>query len=248
MYYTRIPFRRNIESSAEDLSRATLLLPFIGLVVGGISALVYFAARFLFSYSVSLLTAMAVSVLLTGAFHEDGLADTFDGLGGAWTVQERLRIMKDSRIGTFGLTGLFFSLLLKLFLYLSLEDGPVVFALISPHVAGRMVPLLIIKMLPYVREDEESKARPVSRGTGSAGLIVSLLGGLLAVAGLQQLFAGGLHLLLCSLAAPLAAAPLIAWFYKLKLGGYTGDLLGAAEQFGELLLLSGIAALWPFTL
>ena len=106
MFYTRIPCPAWVGHSEELLNKATIYFPVMGWVVGGVAGAVYWAAARLFGADVGLLLSIIASVLLTGAFHEDGFADMCDGFGGGWTREKILLIMKDSRLGTYGAVGL----------------------------------------------------------------------------------------------------------------------------------------------
>ena len=115
MFYTRIPCPKNIDHSPEYINKATRYFPLIGWIVGAISFTVFWLSCHLFDSNISVLFSLIAGVLVTGAFHEDGLADAFDGFGGGWTKEKILDIMKDSRIGAYGVIALIFLFYLKLF-------------------------------------------------------------------------------------------------------------------------------------
>jgi adenosylcobinamide-GDP ribazoletransferase len=133
--------------SDSGLSRATRYFPLVGIIVGGLAAAMFGGARLLLPDSIAIVLSMGMSIWVTGAFHEDGLADTCDGLGGGWSKQDVLRIMKDSRLGTYGAVGILLALLLKFNLLLSLPAHLVPAALISGHALSRLVPVLVMSRL-----------------------------------------------------------------------------------------------------
>jgi len=196
-----------------------------------------------------------LTVLLTGAFHEDGLADVADGLGGSAERLRALEIMKDSRVGAFGAIAVVLALLCKVSLLALLGDvsGPLmVVALLVAHVASRTWPLLTIGLLAHVGDVAGSKSKPLADqislralATGMLWLLLTLV----AVVWLQlrtdfvaiNLSGGGLlgalrNALLTSLAA---WALMTHWFYR-RLGGFTGDCLGATQQLCELAFFLGL--------
>lgn len=246
-FYTRVPVPTWVGYSDELLNQATVYFPAIGWLVGGVAAGVYLAGRLVFRHDeVALLLSIGASILLTGAFHEDGFADVCDGFGGGWTKLKILDIMKDSRLGTYGATGLALLLALKFLALRGLPPQAVPAALLLAHPLSRATALTCIFTHHYARENEDCKAKPVaqkiSRAELSAGL---LLGGLPLL-----LYAGWVQrpaLLLVVL--PLAAAKsYLARYFQRWIGGYTGDCLGAIQQVAEvvvyLFLLAAFA--WKF--
>jgi adenosylcobinamide-GDP ribazoletransferase len=170
MFYTRLPCPSWTDHSDDMLNRATRYFPLMGLIVAAISLGVYWAGTYLFSPAVSLLLSMIASVLTTGAFHEDGFADTCDGFGGGWTKGKILEIMKDSRVGTYGVVGLGLLLALKWAALLDIAGRgllPLALALVSGHMVSRLGAVTVIVSLPYSRENEDSKAKPVAKGVGA---------------------------------------------------------------------------------
>lgn len=112
-YFTRIPMPKWVEVDADKLNKASRYFGLVGLLVGLLSAIVFWLTQNWLPAGVSVLLSMVTGVLLTGGFHEDGLADTFDGFGGGWTAEDKLRIMKDSRLGSYGALALMLVLMLK---------------------------------------------------------------------------------------------------------------------------------------
>ena len=231
-FLTRIPMLVRIDYSQRLMNQSSVYFPLVGLLLG----LGYCAAYVLFSLVASPLAAIILVVILhlfiTGAFHEDGLADSVDALGGGYTVEKRLEIMKDSRIGTYGTVALVMALLLKVAL---LAEAELIWlALLVAPAVSRLTPLILMACLPYVTDPDKSKSKPVADGFSRNRL--------LAAAGFVLLLASGLSLWQPLLIpAAITAVLLVAVFWgsylRSQLGGYTGDTLGAAVVFSELALL-----------
>ena len=249
MFYTRVPVPGNLPWSEELLNRSTRYLPLIGLLAGGLSAGVCWLSSLLFPMSVSLLLAMIAPVLLTGAFHEDGLADFFDGFGLARSREETLRIMKDSRLGTFGVIGLVAVLALKYAALSALPTGMLYPALILAPAVSRFWPVVMIATTPYAREDGSSKIKPVAQRISAPTFLIAFLTTLLTLPLTSFLLPSALSLSFCLLPSALCLLFLLIFrkYVKDRIGGYTGDVLGALEQFSELIFyLTFLACIeWP---
>ena len=241
MFYTRLPCPAWVSHDAELLNRATVYFPLIGWLVGAVAAGVYWSAAQLWPPVIAVLLSTAASVLLTGAFHEDGLADVCDGFGGGWTRARILDIMKDSRVGTYGLVGLGLALGTKMAALSGAAAGPGRWGLSVPvllavaHPLSRLTALLFVRTLPYAREDlNDGKAKPVAQSMPNGRLAVAALLGLaplLALAAWQR----QPTLLLVLLPLLVLHVVLGRWFRR-WLGGYTGDCLGATQQLAEVLV------------
>jgi len=187
---------------------------------------------------------MVASILLTGAFHEDGFADTCDGFGGGWKANQVLTITKDSRLGTYGACGLFAILAIK---FTALHDlylqGLGVFALayVSAHVFSRQLSSLVIEFYDYVQDIDASKIKPITdRRLNDADLKFSLLlPALLLLILITQAATAGL----IALTAAMLSAMVFAGYSKSRIGGYTGDVLGAIQQTSEVVFYIGFIAL-----
>ncbi|UXI02885.1 adenosylcobinamide-GDP ribazoletransferase [Photobacterium sp. TY1-4] len=230
-FFTRIPIPAKTPYSSERLNQANRYFGAVGIVVGGIAAAVYLVAQWAFTPPIAVGLAIVVTLLLTGAFHEDGLADVFDGFGGGWTPAQKLDIMKDSRLGAYGAAALFMMLGLKWATLSALaEDQPLypALALLVLHPLSRICAASLIFSYPYVRADALSKVKPLANQQSQQDLWVLITTGLII-------------LLLLPLSSALALVVVIAlvrwgcglWFHR-QLGGYTGDCLGAAQQISEL--------------
>ena len=238
LFYTRIPVPAWVIHTDAYLSHNPKYFPLIGWIVGSLAAGVYWLAGQLFSPPVAVVLSMLTSVWVTGAFHEDGLADTCDGFGGGWSQDRVLAIMKDSRLGTYGVIGLSLVLLLKFTALVALPAQLVPAVLIAGHAVSRFGAVSLRLSLSYVRENEDSKAKPI----GKAPLAPSHAG-LAAVFGLLPLFA------LLDLGYGLALIPLLLvrwylsrYFFK-RIGGFTGDCLGAAQQVLEVVFYLSVLGL-----
>lgn len=238
-FFTRLPVPAWVGHSAEALNRSARWFPAVGLVIGGIGALVYLAALQLWPQPVAVLLSMAATLYATGAFHEDGLADTVDGLGGGWDKARILEIMKDSRVGSYGVVATLLALLGKFTLLAALDSTLVPWALLAGHALSRFCAVTLLAGMDYVREDLQSKAKPLATRLSIGQLLFSWLFVLTALAGLPiaKAVAG------CALAA-LGTVWLAAKF-KRWLGGYTGDCLGATQQVAEIAFYLGLLAQLP---
>ncbi len=236
-FFTRLPVPAWVGHSAEQLNHAARWFPAVGLIVGGVGAGVTLAAALAWPTAIAVLLGMAATLLVTGAFHEDGLADTIDGLGGGWTRADVLRIMKDSRIGSYGAIGIGMALLLKfsaLDHLLAVLPAPTFAAvLVAGHAVSRLASTALIRFLDYARE--EGKAKPLATRLGGGELAFAALCGLVPCLWLPATQAA-VALVLAALVTVLAART-----FAQRLGGYTGDCLGATQQLAELAFYLGMA-------
>src|SRR6516162_692635 len=230
VFLTRIPVGNLYVFRAEELARSTVYFPVVGLLIGSLAGALLFFAQLVFPGIVAVLLCMLATVWVTGALHEDGLADTVDGLAGGSTPAQRLTIMKGSAIGVYGATALWFSLTAKLLLLGSLlEKGTTVAigALIVANGMGRAGTVALLFACPYARQGE-SKASPFAQNVTLRELVISLLPPVVSA----FLFLGRDALAcLCGAAAAVWATGV---FYRRMIGGITGDCLGATNQLIEL--------------
>lgn len=242
-FLTRLPVRLD-RFEPRWLNDCVRHFPLVGMLVGGVGAAVLVGAAQVWPAWVAAGLALAATVALTGGFHEDGLADTFDALGGVVSRDKALAIMKDSRIGTYGALALGLSLLLRAALLAVLATRPLmgaVAALLCSHGFARAAAVGVMVGLPYGGDAEHAKAKPLAlavapRNFGIAVAWCALLGVLLA--------AWGVHAprLLLAIAAVGLVAVLMRGWLKRRLGGYTGDGLGATEQLAEIAVLLAFTA------
>lgn len=211
--------------------------PLVGLLAASIvSPVYYFSMLWIQERGLAILFAMIASTIFTGGLHEDGLADTFDGLFGGRTRDDILRIMKDSSSGSYGVLSLIYSKGLNFLLLWGLPEPLVVPAFFFSEPLSRWLVLPIIAILPYARTSPDSKAGPIT--TGYTGKLLSLIltlvismAPILSLAGIPALV---------FLPLPVLFSLAMTYYYKRRLGGYTGDLLGAVQQLGILLALLSI--------
>ncbi|MBQ0817049.1 MAG: adenosylcobinamide-GDP ribazoletransferase [Hyphomicrobiaceae bacterium] len=235
-FCTRLPLKLGSASAGNGLARAAWTFPLIGVLVGLFAALIYWLADGLDLLPfVSATLAIVAALLLTGALHEDGLADTVDGFGGR-TRERKLEIMRDSRTGTYGVSALVSSFMLRAGALASLvEPGLAAAALIAAHAGGRATMPVLMLVLPRARQDGLS-AEAGKPPLGS--VIAAVMLGMLALA----LCLGPATALVAALLV-VAAVALMAWLSDQQIGGQTGDVLGAVEQVSEILILLVAAAM-----
>jgi adenosylcobinamide-GDP ribazoletransferase len=237
VFFTRFP-AGGFPYTKDDHSWATAHAPCVGLVLGGVAAVVVAALEPLGSVAASA-SSVAALVWCTGALHEDGLADTADALGGATTRERLFIILKDSRIGAFGAAALCLSLLVRVALVERLgASAP--WSLPLAECAARIGPACLIGALPYVTERETSKSHDLVRG-GAARVIVATVWGSLALAGAVLASLLSVERALIFAGALGAAWLLLASVFRRRAGGVTGDFLGAAVQAGEIVALAVLA-------
>ena len=242
IFYSRIPLPANWYLA--KTSHGSRYFSLVGWLAGGVSVGVWLLAQMLFvdlswtfpemTLPIAVLLGMIAAVLLTGALHEDGFADTCDGLGGGWTPEERLRIMKDSRIGTYGALGLVFLILLKFFALLQIETEILPLVWFAGHALSRFASISQLHFLTYVQDAEKSKSGTMTEFSG-IDLIVNAAFGLLP-----------LIFIVYQVWVALLAVVIVWWvlimLFKRKLGGVTGDSLGATQQFCEVVFYLGLTA------
>jgi adenosylcobinamide-GDP ribazoletransferase len=226
-YFTRVPVPAWVGHSSTQLNGATRYFPAVGLAVGALAAATVWAFSIVFPPLLTVILSTAVSIALTGAFHEDGLADTIDGLGGGFTRERALEIMKDSRIGTFGTLALILVIGAKVAALAAMPTAGVIAALIAGHALSRWCAVLLVWRLPYVRSDDSTRAKPVVERIATADILTSSL------FGLAPLVLCGVRAISGVIAALLVVVYLGRWYAR-RLGGYTGDTLGATQQLTEL--------------
>ncbi|CAB3755119.1 adenosylcobinamide-GDP ribazoletransferase [Paraburkholderia solisilvae] len=233
-YFTRLPVPRWVGYEPHYLQGAARYFPLVGVLVGGVGALVYLAALRFFPAGMAVLLSMAATLFVTGAFHEDGLADCIDAFGGAYSREDVLRIMQDSRIGAFGAIALMIALALKWQTLAALPPLRAAWLMVAAHAASRACAISYLVTLDYVRA--EGKAKPVAQRMTRTAFACALL------FGLPWLFwpdwRGG-----CLIAGVLCALRvLLGRYFVRRIGGYTGDCLGFAQQIFELAIyLTGFA-------
>jgi adenosylcobinamide-GDP ribazoletransferase len=225
-YFTRLPVPGWVGHGQTLLDDAVRYFPAAGVLVGGIGALALMAVQLLWSESVALVVSMVATIVVTGALHEDGLADTVDGLGGGLTAARALKIMKDSRIGAFGAIALVLALLLKYEALVSVPAGTAAVLLVAGHAASRAAAVLVMTGMTYVREVDQSRSTPLIQNVSAVSVVIAI--GTSVAAAIPS----GPRALI-GLGAIAVFVVCWRWFLRRRLGGYTGDCLGAAQQIAE---------------
>jgi adenosylcobinamide-GDP ribazoletransferase len=239
-FMTIVPVPSSDAAIAPDwLSRCAKYFPVVGIGVGLASAVVLLLADRIWGPVVASLLAVATSIAVTGALHEDGLADTADGLGGGSSVEKRLAIMKDSRIGTYGTLVLVFSLALRVTALADMPAWTAAAALIAAHAAARVTPIFVMNALPYAGDAAAMKVSYSDASVSAHDRRFALLAVLCAL--LPLAFASILSAIAGLLLGAVLAAALALWAHQ-RINGYTGDVLGAIEQMFEIGFLLGVVA------
>lgn len=246
-FFTRVPVTlRTFEP--QWLNECARYFPLVGAVVGAFGAAVLLACAAAWPLPVAVAASMAATAWLTGGFHEDGLADTCDGLGGAVARERALEIMKDSRVGSYGVLGLVFTLALKAAALVALGAHDLRWAAaggVLAHVVSRLMPVVLLRALPYAGDAAHAKAKPLAQRVGGAALVVAaLVTGVVTAAAAALAPSSGLTALRVAgaIAAALLVAAICARWFKRRIGGFTGDTLGATQQWCEVAVLLALAA------
>jgi adenosylcobinamide-GDP ribazoletransferase len=246
-FLTRIPVAGAVAHDADDLPAASLYFPVVGLIVGTGGAIVVAIAASLWPATLAIILSVGFTVLITGAFHEDALADSFDGFGGGWDRAQVLAIMKDSRVGSYALVGVLLVLAAKIAALHAIYDSvtpngalEVGRALVAGHVLGRWSSVVLIATHDYVRA-----AAPNERPATGRAFVGGVTPRRVVMATTIALVITVLALGRSSLGAIVVAAG-VMWlaglYFKRRIGGITGDALGAANQIVELAVYLTLAA------
>lgn len=231
-FFTRIPV--NIpDFKPNALNQSTRYFPLVGILVGSIGALTFLLVKQVLPLSISVLLSMVATIVVTGGFHEDGLADAMDGLGGGWTREDVLRIMVDSRLGSYGAIALVMILLTKHQSLVAQSASFIPITLIAGHALSRLSAVFVMATQDYVKT--AGKSKPLATKINRNALITATIFGLAPL----LLFAPYLWF---------ALVPVYfvwRWFsqkLKKRIGGYTGDCLGAMQQLTEVSFYIGLIA------
>lgn len=253
-FFTRIPLPPTVAQwvgfSTQHMRSAMVHLPAIGWLTGGLALLVYVGVLWLWGSPIMLMASSTLLLVLaallstlatiwmTGAFHEDGLADVADALGGHLPVQRALEVMKDSRVGSYAVITLTLALLLKIALLAALglvQTGVLLCVLVAAHVVSRFTPLLLVRSLPHVGLHQQSKTLQVTGGMqhlpiGGAAMWC------LPLAAIYWLEDGPVKLAIVGIATlvALVTAGVMGFWFRRRLQGVTGDCMGATQQVCEL--------------
>ncbi len=236
-FLTRVPVRLR---RAPDLTAAVAWFPVVGALVGTVVGGVVAGLGELVPPTVAATVAVLVGVLITGAFHEDGLADVADAFAGGWSAEERLAILDDPRHGSYGVAALAGSLLVRVAALASLGPPAAFAGAVAAHSLGRASAVAVMAVVPVARREGlgAEYARTLPRRRAVVGVLAGVALGTVATGWWVVPLAG----------AGAAAAAAVGWLAVRKIGGISGDVLGATEQVAECLVLvvvSGLAARYP---
>lgn len=240
MFFTRIPCPKWVDHDPAYLQLSSKYFSLVGIIVGGIGAVTFYMLHLVFPSEIAILLSMFATIYTTGAFHEDGFADVCDGFGGGWTKEKILLIMKDSRLGTYGSIGLILILGVK---FAALRTLPVYYIpllLIAGHSLSRFIATTLIYTHPYVRDTEDSKAKPAAKNMSTKQLLISLFFGVLP---LLFFFNPFIFLVLIPM---YLSKMFLAYKFKKWIGGQTGDCAGAVQQLSEVVFYLTVLALWAY--
>lgn len=231
IFFTRLPFYKIREVPQECYKHVVSYWSLTGWLTGGIMALTFFITSRFLPGTIAIILALVSRVLVTGALHEDGLADFFDGFGGGTDRDSTLRIMKDSHIGTFGVLGLILYYLLAFHLLCCIQYKAMPFVLIAADAFSKCVCSHILYILPYARKESESKNKTVYSKFNTKEEAISLISG---IAALILLVATTSYKYFGCAVLPIATFSILTWIFSRRLQGYTGDCCGAAFLLTEL--------------
>lgn len=238
-FLTRLPVPSLTGFAPEWITQSAVYFPLVGQLVGAISALALILAAQAWGGAVPVVLALTVGTLITGAFHEDGLADTADGLGGGRDKDQRLAIMKDSLIGVYGALALLLALALKIAALSTLPAATAAVVLIAGHGAARGAAVVAMALLTYAGDAQSAKYKPVPNGVGALSCILAL------AFAVWPFLVFAFPNALAAIAVGGACAFVMALCAQRMIGGFTGDVLGAVEQIFEIGFFLAVAAHWP---
>jgi adenosylcobinamide-GDP ribazoletransferase len=237
-FLTRLPVPGWFTYTEARMAASAAYYPLVGALIGALCSAVFWGASLLFPPLVSVMMAIAAGLLITGAFHEDGLADTFDGIGGGHTRERALEIMRDSRLGTYGTAALVAALALKTATLTALPSHMLLIAFPAAHGLSRLSSVLTIATSRYVRT--EGTGKPVAKGLSLPSLLIAgVTGAAILLAWIYLLPVAPILSGLVGLAIGHVA---MRAFFEFKLQGYTGDTLGAVQQASEIGFCLGLLA------
>ncbi|CAM1341839.1 adenosylcobinamide-GDP ribazoletransferase [Tenacibaculum amylolyticum] len=241
LFFTRIPCPKWVNHSPEILNKSSRYFSLVGILVGGISGLIFYLSNLIFSTEVALIISMISSVWTTGAFHEDGFADVCDGFGGGWTKERILTIMKDSRLGTFGVIGLISILALK---FINLDElseiTTIPLVLIAGHAISRFIATILLYTHEYVRDIDSSKVKPTTQQMSTKSLLISAFFGILPLIFFNN------PIVFLTLIPLFITYLYMGSFFKKWIGGQTGDCAGALQQVAEVVFYISLIVIWKF--
>lgn len=251
MFYTRIPCPKDIDHNPDYLNKASRYFPLVGWIVGTVAFGAYCLFEYLISPEIAILFSMIASILVTGAFHEDGFADVCDGFGGGWNKEKILLIMKDSAIGAYGAIGLILLFMIKFYsigesVILGKAREPhinvILLLFVSAHAVSRLAAISIVFTHEYSREDANSKSKPIAQNYTWREVVGAFFFGLLPL----FVLAFFQWKLLLTLIPVFLMRVYLARYFQKWINGYTGDCLGATQQVCEVVFYLSTIVIWKF--
>lgn len=237
-FFSRIPVPSKPYFKPADMAGISAFFPLVGWIISAGMAAVYIVVHQLLPHGASIICMLAAGIWLTGALHEDGLADTVDGLGGGLDRERVLTIMHDSRVGSYGVLALGVMLLLKFSTLSAMSSGVMLWAVLAGHSVSRLAGVWLMQTLEYVRP--QGKGGGMTQPLGKRALAFAMLTGLLPLLGAAW------YIPLWGLPLVLLAVALVWWWFRAvlqrRLGGYTGDCVGAMQQLTEIMFYLGVLA------
>ncbi|MFZ4927583.1 adenosylcobinamide-GDP ribazoletransferase [Chryseobacterium sp. Mn2064] len=244
MFFTRIPVPFKIPYSSDIMNKSQKYFAWVGLVVGFINAVIFYLGSLLFNLEIGIVLMMISSVLLTGAFHEDGFTDMCDSFGGGYGKEKILTIMKDSRVGAYGTIGIILLFALKFYSIQALGTIDLLKTsciIILAHTSSRFISGTMIYTHEYVTDIDVSKSKPLAnKPLNGKALLVSFIGVLIAFTLIPD------WRLIIAFALAYVGKIYLGWYFKKHIGGYTGDCLGSVQQICEVLFYLGTIIVWKF--
>ncbi|WP_106916561.1 adenosylcobinamide-GDP ribazoletransferase [Chryseobacterium aurantiacum] len=244
MFFTRIPVPFTIPYSGKIMNKSQKYFAWIGLLVGLINAIVLYLSFQLFNLEIGIILMMISSVLLTGAFHEDGFTDVCDSFGGGYGKEKILTIMKDSRVGAYGAVGIILLFALKFFSIQALgvvDLFKTLAIIILAHASSRFIAGTMIYTHQYVTDIDVSKSKPLAnKPLNGISLLVGFISVLVSFALIPD------WRLILAFALAYLGKICMGWYFKKHIGGYTGDCLGSVQQVCEVLFYLGTMIVWKF--
>jgi adenosylcobinamide-GDP ribazoletransferase len=249
-YYTRIPVPALLPYSADFLNASNRYITLIGWFVGAFSFSIFYLTNYIWGVSIALILSIVATIVFTGALHEDGFADVCDGFGGGFTKDRILEIMKDSRLGTYGTIGVVLIIVLKFLVLQQIlniagnEFWILLLIFTVPHAISRFTAISLIYSYPYVRKEEYSKVKSAVENSNIRNLWIAFS---FAIIPLTALIVMSRKPWLLLIIIPLLIQrQVMGGYFKRKIGGYTGDCLGAVQQVSELIIYLSIIVIWRF--
>ena len=244
MFFTRIPVPFTIPYSSEIMNKSQKYFAWVGLVIGLINAVILYLSTMFFNLEIGIVLMMISSVLLTGAFHEDGFTDMCDSFGGGYGKEKILTIMKDSRVGAYGTIGIILLFALKFYSIQALgiiAPIRVLAIIVLAHAVSRFISGTMIYTHQYVTDIDVSKSKPLAnKPLDGMALLVGFISVLIAFALIPD------WRLIFAFALAYLGKIYLGWYFKKHIGGYTGDCLGSVQQVCEVLFYLGTIIVWKF--